>query len=525
MTQWYYERNSEFLDSPINKRFEEILWMTQEEFRTWVIDMRNTVVRLWDEKGQPPRVGFTTDEMIQQFSEIEPFLSNSMLKRDDKTGKKDVVHCTMKLGNAVNQFFPTMMKTRINYSKDVDAGKSIYDYFTREDLLESFINYATRNFKRDSFYSYSMPVKSMNIEQHGDIPVTATGTEWIREFETTYRKRKVYDYFLCPSDGKAYTGYKDEIRSTVDLTLTRQEIESLGELIPEKCKTNVNFEKNNLFTIRVFKFAQKIFPIGFKAFRVTFCQYAVNFPPLVAKFIYERYTAEWKDEPTIFVWDPSAGWGGRLIGALGVEDSRHITYLANDPNEDHLTTMGRTKYHEVYDFYTKNVKKGGMFEIPHNEFKFWHKGSEDMQFDPRFQKYRGKLSLVFTSPPYFSKEAYSEGLKQSYRRFSQYDLWKDGFLRETLKTAVFWLRPGGYLVWNVADVVFSGETLPLEQDSVDILKELGMEYIETIKMTLAQAPGGNRIDEETGTPRFKNSCMVDGSWKKFEPLLVFRKPK
>ena len=58
MTKYFYEKNTEFLESPVNKTFEEILWMPKDKFRQWVIDMRKEVVRLWNEKGQPPRVGY-----------------------------------------------------------------------------------------------------------------------------------------------------------------------------------------------------------------------------------------------------------------------------------------------------------------------------------------------------------------------------------------------------------------------------------------------------------------------------------
>ena len=38
--------------------------------------------------------------------------------------------------------------------------------------------------------------------------------------------------------------------------------------------------------------------------------------------------------------------------------------------------------------------------------------------------------------------------------------------------------------------------LPLESDSINICKELGLEYVTMLKMALAQMPG-NRVDEET----------------------------
>lgn len=65
--KWFYERNDELLNSSVNKTFEELLWMTDAEFRQWVIDLRKTVVDLWDNKGIPPRVGFDEKGILDNF--------------------------------------------------------------------------------------------------------------------------------------------------------------------------------------------------------------------------------------------------------------------------------------------------------------------------------------------------------------------------------------------------------------------------------------------------------------------------
>jgi hypothetical protein len=52
-----------------------------------------------------------------------------------------------------------------------------------------------------------------------------------------------------------------------------------------------------------------------------------------------------------------------------------------------------------------------------------------------------------------------------------------------------------------------------------------MEYKGKLKMSLAQMPGGNRIDTETGLPKAKNFCKVNGMWLKYEPVFIFYKPK
>jgi len=529
MTKHFYEKNRELIESKVNKPFEEILWMTKDEFRQWVIDLRKEVVYLWDEKGQPPRVGYDESEIIEQFNQMTSFPVHKFLVKDELTGEKDVIRNTSNLGNAVNQWFPTMMKTRINYTKDVEKGKSIYDYFAKDELLDTFVTYASRHFKRDSFYHYSVPIKQHDTSwiDKGDqkLPIVNTGFEWVQQFEASYRSRGGYDYWLQAVDEeKEYSGYNEKLKEAKFLSITRKEIESLN--IPEKCRTNIDYDKSETYRIRVFEHGQKLFPVGLKAFRVSFCQYAVNFPPLTAKYLYERYTEQIKNQDVINIYDPSMGWGGRVLGAMSVnEDPRTINYVGTDPNHDHDIEGGLTKYHDIVRFFNeKSTRAKSLFPKTHTAEIFQH-GSEEVHKDPEFQKYKGKLDLIFTSPPYFAKEAYSEDEGQSYKKFSQYELWKEGFLKQTLQTCAEYLRDDRYLLWNIADAAFDGDMLPLEQDSIDILTECGLEYQGKLKMSLAQMPGGNRVDKETGLPKAKNFCKVNGIWLKYEPIFVFYKPK
>jgi len=519
---YFYEKNTELLNSEVNKKFEEVLAMTKDEFRQWVIDLRKTVVYLWDEKGNPPRVGYNEHEIVDQFNEMTSFPVWKFEVEDELTGEKDVIRNTSVVGNAVNQWFPTMMKTRINYTKDVNKGKSIYDYFAKDELLDTFVTYATRHFKRDSFYHYSTPVQVGQTLEIGSLRFQPqTAQEFFDWFELNAREYDTHDYWLdATEEDKEYTGYNEELKNKKYLMIKREDIQN----VPHSCLTNLDHkEGNTIFRIRLYEKGQKLFPIGLKAFRVSFCQYAVNFPPLTAKYLYEKFTESFKDQEQINIYDPSSGWGGRLLGAMSVSDERNIHYIGTDPNTDHNTHDGRTKYHEFADFFnTKTYRATGLFPKTHTYEIFQH-GSEEISNDPKFQKYKGKIDLIFTSPPYFAKEAYSEDDAQSYKKFSQYDLWRDGFLRKTLETCVEYLRNDRYLLWNIADAVFDGDMLPLEQDSIDILESLGMVYKGKLKMSLAQMPGGNRIDTETGLPKAKNFCKVNGMWLKYEPIFVFHK--
>lgn len=520
--KWFYEKNNELLESPCNKKFEEILWMPEDDFRQWVRDLREVVVELWDNHDKPPRVGYNEETIIEQFNEMTSFPVWKFEVEDELTGEKDVIRNTSVIGNAVNQFFPTMMKTRINYTSDSSQGKSIYDYFAREDLYETFVKYARRHFKRDSFYHYSNPLKVNETITVGSKKQSfQTGEEFIRWFESNARIYDTHDYWLSPKEDKEYSGYNEKLKNQKYLSVSRKRLKDLNA--PDNCITNIDYNDEDNLQIRFFEKGQRVFPVGLKAFRVSFCQYAVNFPPLTAKYLYEKFTDHIKTQDVINIYDPSSGWGGRLLGAMSVTDERNIHYIGTDPNTDHNTTLGRTKYHELADFFnTKTTRATCLFPKTHT-YEIFQSGSEEIHQLEGFQKYKGKIDLIFTSPPYFAKEAYSEDEEQSYKKFSQYESWREGFLRKTLQTCCEYLKRDRYLLWNISDAKFGSEILPLEKDSVDILKSLGMEYKGVLKMSLAQMPGGNRVDTETGKPKTKNFCKINGMWLKYEPIFVFYK--
>ena len=514
----YYERNTKLVEHPVNKYFEEILWMTDEEFVNWFTELRTIVVDIWDDDGIPPRVGYNKEGIEKQFRRMSSFKVHEFETVDVLTGEKDVIRNTSAVGNAANQWFPTMMKTRINYKMN-DDGLSIYDHFADPKLLEKTLKYARRHFKKDSFYAYSAPIFKGQTIKVGTIDYKIENSvDFINWFEETARQYDQYDYWLKPikEDKKGYTGYNDKLRDRSWLSISRKDIEKM----PDGCKTNV--EDYNNFEIMLFEKRQRIFPVGLKAFRVSWCQYAVNFPPLTAKYLYEKYTEHFKTQDMINIYDPSSGWGGRILGAMSIKDDRNIHYIGTDPNTDHSIENGRTKYEDLADTYN-SVRNSGVLFTHENTYDMYQLGSEVIHENEDFQKYKGKLDLIFTSPPYFAKEAYCEDDTQSYKKFNTYDVWRDGFLRPTLETCVEYLRSDRYLLWNIADAKFGKDMLPLEKDSIDILESLGMKFVTKLKMSLAQMPGGNRIDTDTGLPKAKNFCKVNDIWLKYEPVYVFYK--
>jgi 1-aminocyclopropane-1-carboxylate deaminase/D-cysteine desulfhydrase-like pyridoxal-dependent ACC family enzyme len=246
---------------------------------------------------------------------------------------------------------------------------------------------------------------------------------------------------------------------------------------------------------------------------------AGNFPPAIAKYIYLRFTDHIEDQDRVTIYDPCSGWGGRILGAMSCCDERKVHYVGTDPNPDHwMPDLAKTKYAYVADYFNGNVR--GQFK---NTYEMFQSGSEVISDEKEFQKYKGEMDLVFTSPPYFAAEGYSEDENQSYKKFQTYEDWRDGYLKRTLEISVDYLKGGRWLIWNIADVIFASDYLPMESDTIKILENLGLEYRGKLKMILASAPGGSKENED-GVPRTKNFCRVDGKVVKYEPILMFWKP-
>ncbi len=530
----YWTSNTYILDDPkINITFEELLEKSDKEVTEWIDFMRSEVLRIWDTYGIPPLSGKDEKEMIDVFNEMSSYPVAKFQKTDELDGKDNVILNPTSLGSCVNQFFPTMLKTKINYNTSVkDKGKfngySIYDLF----LLPRFRNRmqlgGRRHFRRDSFYKYSISIEA-NTDM-GIVPAK-NGYQWIEFFNKSPKIFEGYNFWLNPVDEKSEkgSGYT-EIDGSKFLSIDAEQLSELkldGKLTKVQL-ANADFKAttniNQKYAIRFFKKDVRIFPHGFTAFKIGYIQVAVNFPPLIAKYLYEKYTNHIKSQKVINIYDPSSGWGGRILGAMSVRDDRRIHYIGTDPNPDNfLDHLGISRYEYLANFFNSKTYRCG-FLSHENTFEEFQSGSEDIHKDPKFQKYKGQLDFIFTSPPYFNREGYSDDPKQSLMKFPQYEDWKESFLRPTLTTCVQYLKKDRYLAWNIADIKVGNEYIPLEKDSIDILEWLGMKYLGIEKMGLMNMPGANRIGED-GKPSAKNFCKVDGKWRKFEPVLLFYKPK
>ena len=527
-TQQFYERNNYVINSEMNCYYQDLANMTPDEFREWVIKMRKTVKESWDLYGNPPRIGKDEQALVEQFNKMAEFPIHEFTFTDELSDvDNDVIINKSRLGGEADQWFSNMMKTRINYTEK-DTGYSIYDLFADDRHLEKMVKGSMRHFRRDSLYEHAKSA-IRNNDKYAVVSVD-NGKEWMEAFHNNPKIFKGYDFMLEETKMRegVNSGYYQVEQSDI-LQLSRQQVLDYKEKGWLEYRNHSTFDIDNMgddkaYNIRVYKKDKKMFPRGFSSFRIGYIQVAVNFPSMTAKYLYERFTEDFKDQEVINIYDPSAGWGGRILGAMAVRDDRRIHYIGTDPNTDNFSDDGGdNKYAYLADFYNTKTYRGNPIFSETNTYHIFKEGSEEIGKHPEFQQYRGKLDLIFTSPPYFNREAYSEDKTQSYKKYgSSYESWRDGFLRGTLETCVEYLKPDRYLLWNIADLKIGKNFLPLEQDSRDILESLGMEYCYTLKMAMESMPGQNRLDEN-GVPMCKNFCKVNGKYMKYEPVFVFRK--
>jgi len=539
----FYER-SQFSKFQSNTTYHQLLQMTDDEFTDWARTLRKEVTEQWDVFGTPPVIGRNEDGIITKFKKLKSNPADYWEK--DLSGDDlslGIIKNFNKDASVVNQFFPTMLKTKISTGKSADGGLSIYDHFSEPDLEEKFVRIMKRAVKRDSMYSWSRSIvdkKDENSFWNGQGAI-----DFIKDAHNgkVFNGRwKGFDIWISKVKTRTidnYGTFNQEYIGSKNLYLTSEQVQKLkddGYLNKTQLSNIDRIESSHtseagtttdyVYQIRWYEKEVGIFPKIIQVFRLSCGQPAVNFPALTAKWIYENYTSHIDTDEPLHIYDSSAGWGGRIIGAMSSRKKTH--YIGTDPNPDNfIDELGITRYEYVANFYNKNCvddysdKLTSFFDVKpqSNTFEVFQDGSELIQNNPEFQKYKGKLDISFTSPPYFNREQYSQDEKQSFKAYGEYEDWRDNFLKPTLTTIYEYLKNDRYILWNIADIKIGESTYyPLEQDSIDILEELGCEYKGRLKMLMTRMVG---LDPSKSG--IKNAVEYDGKSYKFEPIFVFHK--
>ncbi len=183
------------------------------------------------------------------------------------------------------------------------------------------------------------------------------------------------------------------------------------------------------------------------------CKRVSNFRPTASSAIYKHFNGK-------IVYDMSAGFGGRLLGAMSCGNVKR--YYGVEPSTQ--TYNGLTKMiSDLKDYFLGEP--------------FIHKiGSEDF-ITPEL------VDIAFTSPPYFDTEKYSDEPTQSYIKFPTYEEWINGFLHKTFNNCYKSLKNNGWLIINIANTKKYKE---LEKDTIKTAIKSGFIYKDTYYLLLSQ---------------------------------------
>lgn len=220
----------------------------------------------------------------------------------------------------------------------------------------------------------------------------------------------------------------------------------------------------------------------------------VNYKPSIAKFIYDTHCPTGGK-----VLDPCAGFSGRLSGLIA--SNRGLHYHGIDPMGE--TAVGNMRmaalFSKQYDLMSCRVWS--------YDFDFSLGCAEVVMPSLPSEKY----DLVFTSPPYFGVEQYSNEPNQSYLKFPTYEKWREGFLKVVITESARVLKVGGCLVWNVKNYT----KMMIADDSIDIAKSCGLKMEKEYKMRLSN-------NEYNRSNKNKENHKDAINWHT-EPIFVFRK--
>ena len=454
--------------SVFNCEYEEVLKMNFNGFKEFSLNLRKELLRIWKEENTPPYIGKNRNEIIEDFKKLKEH-ETSTLFLDGDSSYEYVIHNNYRFGSSCNQFTSALQKTKIE-------GKSLWDILSNKEYELRWMRILTRNLKQDYSYEFSKRILNENELQ-----------KWKDEGWSFLPQKK------SPIDDIVYSK-KDLKKLVKDGFLKQYHIENLGVL----------FDTETEFNIRRYKSSTKIFTHIIHLIRIGFSNTPTNFNPMVARTIYEKFL---DDKSSHIVYDSSVGWGGRFLGAM--ISNRKIKYLGVDVNSNLFSP------HNTFDSISSFLDTELGIK---SDYSIKKMSSVNYRETEEYKKYKGKCSMILTSPPYFAKEEYSEDSEQSYLHFSNYRDWLGTFLFTTFKIGFEMVKDGGYCLVNISDISIKNKHFELELDTINVLEEIGWKYQFQVGMKMNRFIG---LDAKKIVNRVYDEKK--DSYIKVEPVLVFKK--
>jgi 16S rRNA G966 N2-methylase RsmD len=174
------------------------------------------------------------------------------------------------------------------------------------------------------------------------------------------------------------------------------------------------------------------------------------------------------------VFDPCAGWGGRMLGSIAAGVDNYIAFEPNTQTYEGLLRMAKFLNIEdkvtLYRDSALNMEQYGITDV----------------------------DIVLTSPPYFDLEVYSHEHTQSITGCSTYEMWVNKFLRPLVEKSQNTLKSTGWSCWNVHNLG--------KMKMIDDVANMHMSY-QTIR-TFSVTSSKRQSNQYTSTKNQKNSDVT-----------------
>ena len=233
---------------------------------------------------------------------------------------------------------------------------------------------------------------------------------------------------------------------------------------------------------------------------------ASQFKPSIAKAFYDYFRS-------VNVLDFSAGWGDRLAGFYCGETTK--SFVGIDPN-----STNHPNYKRQVEFY----KKHQTFFEEQKQVELICSPAEDVDYS----KYENYFDTIFTSPPYFDVEKYSDEDTQSYKRYTTIDSWNENFLHKTIGKLIPTLKKDGILAVNIADVYHESVKgyVDITNSMNDFIKSQGLKYEGCIGMEMTKrfnSAGAGKAVSDYYADNLKEKAKITENMAFGEPIWIWKK--
>lgn len=192
--------------------------------------------------------------------------------------------------------------------------------------------------------------------------------------------------------------------------------------------------------------------------------------------------------PQGIVYDFSAGFGSRMLGCLSSRNN--YTYIGVDPNQE-------LHYHERYQ------KLGDLIQEAFNQTPDANGRIRQVQAhvecigseDYRPRSLLNQVDLAFSSPPYWSREYYTDDDTQCYNKFPTLQEWLEGYVRDTVVNIYALLKKGGLVAFNICDF----GSVKYVDEWIKIVQQQGFKMISIISAQKESRIGSGHDRTETKT--------------------------